>query len=46
MIEAVNARIGSGAGREPFGRDEAEKALQILSERNKIMYSDGVVYRI
>ncbi|PVI08752.1 DNA replication licensing factor MCM3 [Periconia macrospinosa] len=46
LVAAVNARLGSGAGREPFGEDEAEKALEALSERNKVMYSGGIVYKI
>lgn len=46
LVAAVNARLGSGAGREPFGEEEAELALESLSERNKIMYSGGIVYKI
>jgi DNA replication licensing factor MCM3 len=46
LVAAVNARLGSGSGREAFGADEAEKALEALSERNKIMYSGGIVYKI
>ncbi|KAJ8111103.1 hypothetical protein OPT61_g6223 [Boeremia exigua] len=46
LVAAVNTRLGGGAGRQPFGADEAEKALETLSERNKIMYSGGVVYKI
>jgi DNA replication licensing factor MCM3 len=46
LVAAVNARLGSGAGREAFSDDEAEKALEALSERNKIMYSGGIVYKI
>jgi DNA replication licensing factor MCM3 len=46
LVAAVNARLGSGAGRAAFGADEAEQALEALSERNKIMYSGGVVYKI
>ena len=46
LVAAVNARLGSGAGREPFDDDEAKKALEALSERNKIMYSGGIVYKI
>lgn len=46
LVAAVNARLGSGAGREAFEADEAEKALEALSERNKIMYSGGIVYKI
>lgn len=46
LVAAVNARLGGGAGRGPFDADEAEKALEALSERNKIMYSGGIVYKI
>jgi DNA replication licensing factor MCM3 len=46
LVAAVNARLGSGAGREAFGDVEAEAALEKLSERNKIMYSGGIVYKI
>ena len=46
LVAAVNARLGSGTGRQPFDADEAEKALETLSERNKIMYSGGIVYKI
>ena len=40
LIDAVNARLGSGgsgAARAAFGQEEAEQALRVLSERNKIM---------
>ncbi|KAH6868489.1 DNA replication licensing factor MCM3 [Alternaria rosae] len=46
LVAAVNARLGGGNGREAFNEDEAEKALEALSERNKIMYSGGIVYKI
>ncbi|KAL7774072.1 hypothetical protein CFE70_004041 [Pyrenophora teres f. teres 0-1] len=46
LVAAVNARLGSGTGREAFGNEEAEKALEALSERNKIMFSGGIVYKI
>jgi DNA replication licensing factor MCM3 len=46
LVAAVNARLGSGPGREAFEEEEAEKALEALSERNKIMYSGGIVYKI
>ncbi|KAI4643383.1 uncharacterized protein J4E78_009852 [Alternaria triticimaculans] len=46
LVAAVNARLGGGNGREAFDEDEAEKALEALSERNKIMYSGGIVYKI
>lgn len=42
LVAAVNAKVG----REKFGEDEAEKALEVLSERNKIMFSGGIVYKI
>ncbi|CAN9177053.1 unnamed protein product [Alternaria alternata] len=43
LVAAVNARLGGGKGREAFEEAEAEKALEALSERNKIMYSGGIV---
>jgi DNA replication licensing factor MCM3 len=46
LVAAVNAKLGGGAGKQPFDADEAEKALETLSERNKIMYSGGIVYKI
>jgi DNA replication licensing factor MCM3 len=46
LVAAVNARLSGGAGHGPFGTDEAEKALETLSEQNKIMYSGGIVYKI
>ncbi|KAF2708683.1 MCM-domain-containing protein [Pleomassaria siparia CBS 279.74] len=46
LVAAVNGRIGSGRGREPFEDEEAELALQALSEKNKIMYSGGIVFKI
>lgn len=46
LVAAVNARLGGGSGKEPFGQAEAEKALEALSERNKVMYSGGIVYKI
>ncbi|KAF7447172.1 MCM2 ATPase [Pyrenophora tritici-repentis] len=46
LVAAVNARLGSGTGREAFDNEEAEKALEALSERNKIMFSGGIVYKI
>jgi DNA replication licensing factor MCM3 len=46
LVAAVNSKLGGGAGRQPFDADEAEKALETLSERNKIMYSGGIVYKI
>ncbi|RAR13391.1 dna replication licensing factor mcm3 [Stemphylium lycopersici] len=46
LVAAVNARLGGGSGREAFEQDEAEKALEALSERNKVMYSGGIVYKI
>jgi DNA replication licensing factor MCM3 len=46
LVAAVNARLGGGAGRQAFEEAEAEHALEALSERNKIMYSGGIVYKI
>ncbi|KAF2089733.1 DNA replication licensing factor mcm3 [Saccharata proteae CBS 121410] len=44
LVAAVNARLPRGA--ERFGEAEAERALEGLSERNKVMYSGGIVYKI
>ena len=44
LIAAVNARLRSGEAR--FEDDEAQKALEDLNERNKIMLSGGIVYKI
>lgn len=46
LVAAVNSRLGGGSGRQPFEEAEATKALEELSERNKIMFSDGIVYKI
>ncbi|KAF2401828.1 DNA replication licensing factor MCM3 [Trichodelitschia bisporula] len=42
LVGAVNARVRG----ESFEMEEAEKVLDVLSERNKIMYSGGIVYKI
>ncbi|SMR59176.1 unnamed protein product [Zymoseptoria tritici ST99CH_1E4] len=44
LVAAVNARLRSGEVR--FEEAEAEKALEMLHERNKIMLSGGIVYKI
>lgn len=44
LVAAVNSRLRSNDA--AFGSVEAEQALQELNERNKIMYSGGVVYKI
>lgn len=44
LVAAVNARLRSGEAQ--FGDEEAEKALEELNERNKIMSSGGIVYKI
>ena len=44
LINEVNGRIGN-AGIE-FGLTEAEACLGVLAERNLIMFSGGVVYKI
>ena len=44
LVAAVNARLRSGDGR--FEDDEAMKALEELNERNKIMMSGGIVYKL
>ena len=44
VIAAVNARLSNREAR--FEDDEANKALEVLSERNKIMLSGGIVYKL
>ena len=44
LVAALNARLGRGV--TEFGKREAEAALEALNERNKIMYSGGIVYKI
>jgi DNA replication licensing factor MCM3 len=46
LVAAINARLGDGSGRQPFTEVEARQALEELSERNKIMFSDDIVYKI
>ncbi|KAI9707021.1 MAG: MCM DNA helicase complex subunit [Bogoriella megaspora] len=45
LVAAVNGRV-SRQGGEEFEAREAEAALEELNERNKIMYSGGIVYKI
>lgn len=44
LVAAVNARLRRGEGR--FDDAEALKALEELNERNKIMLSGGIVYKL
>ncbi|KAM3423356.1 DNA replication licensing factor MCM3 [Cercospora zeina] len=44
LVAAVNSRLRSGEAR--FEDEEALKALEELNERNKIMLSGGIVYKI
>ncbi|EAT87105.2 hypothetical protein SNOG_06041 [Parastagonospora nodorum SN15] len=46
LVAAVNSRLGGGAGRAAFEEDEARQALEALSERNKIMFTGDMVYKI
>lgn len=44
MLSAVNSKIGQ---QENFDRAEAEAALQVMTERNQIMFTGGnLVYRL
>jgi len=43
LVAAVNTRVGEGSR---FEMEEAEKILEILSERNRVMFSGGIVYKI
>ena len=44
LVAAVNSRLGRGQG--AFGEEEALKALEELNERNRIMLSGGIVYKL
>ncbi|KAM0709032.1 hypothetical protein Q7P35_003068 [Cladosporium inversicolor] len=44
LVAAVNARLARGD--KKFGDSEASAALEELNERNKIMLSQGVVYKL
>jgi DNA replication licensing factor MCM3 len=44
LVAAVNAKLRSGEVQ--FGDREAERALEMLNERNRIMFSGGIVYKI
>lgn len=44
VIAAVNARLPNREAR--FDDDEANKALEELNERNKVMVSGGIVYKL
>jgi DNA replication licensing factor MCM3 len=43
LVATVNTRVGEG---RRFEMEEAEKILEILSERNRVMFSGGIVYKI
>lgn len=45
LVAAINARIKSGEGAW-FDMVEAERCLEALGERNFVMWSEGVVYKI
>lgn len=44
LVAAVNARLARGDKR--FGEREANAALEELNEKNKVMLSQGVVYKL
>jgi DNA replication licensing factor MCM3 len=44
LVSAVNSRLRSGD--ERFEETEAVRALEELNERNKIMFTGGIVYRL
>jgi DNA replication licensing factor MCM3 len=44
LVAAVNAKLRRGEA--PFGEGEATRALEMLNERNRIMFSGGIVYKI
>ena len=43
VVDAVNSRSG---GSSAFELDEAETALEELSRQNKVMFSEGMIYKI
>jgi len=45
LVAAINARVKSGEGAW-FEMDEAESCLEALGERNFVMWSEGIVYKI
>ncbi|KAF2719255.1 DNA replication licensing factor mcm3 [Polychaeton citri CBS 116435] len=47
LIAAVNSRVRGQAGSsQEFSQAEAMAALEVLNERNRVMVSGGVVYKI
>lgn len=46
LVAAVNSRLGAAPVGGPFGVEEAERVLEVLSERNRVMFSGGIVYKI
>ncbi|KAK5135633.1 MCM DNA helicase complex subunit [Meristemomyces frigidus] len=44
LVAAVNSRVARGEG--AFGQEEALRALEELNERNRIMFSGGIVYKL
>ena len=44
LVSAVNSRLGGGV--ERFEEVEAVAALEELNERNKVMFTGGIVYRL
>lgn len=45
LVAAINARVKSGEGAW-YEMDEAERCLEALGERNFVMWSEGIVYKI
>lgn len=43
LLEAVNTTL---APQHAFGPDEATRALEIMTEKEELMLSDGQVYRL
>ena len=46
LVAAVNARLGAVPVGGPFDLDEAKAVLEVLSERNRVMFSGDIVYKI
>jgi DNA replication licensing factor MCM3 len=45
VVATVNTRLGAAPVCGRFEIEEAEKVLEVLTERGFIMYSDGVVHK-
>lgn len=46
LVAAINGRLGAAPVGGPFEIEEAERVLEVLNERNRVMFSGGIVYKI